>query len=109
MEFLNKLNPPGVPEHYLELKIGVPVMLLRNIDPPMLCNGTRLQVTFCHANIVEAIILTGEYKNEKVLIPRIPINPMGYPFDFQRKQFPLTVCFSMTINKSQGQTFKQVK
>ena len=84
-------------------------MLLRNMDPPMLCNGTRLQVTGLQDNIVEATILTGEYNGEKVMIPRIPINPTGFPFDFQRKQFPLTVSFSMTINKSQGQTFKKVK
>ena len=109
VEFLNKLNPPDVPVHYLQLKVGVPVMLLRNMDPPMLCNGTRLQVTGLHDNIVQATILTGEYLGEKVIIPRIPINPTGYPFSFQRKQFPLTVSFSMTINKSQGQTFKKVK
>jgi len=30
------------------------------------------------------------------------------PFKFQRRQFPITVCFAMTINKSQGQSLKQV-
>jgi ATP-dependent DNA helicase PIF1 len=27
---------------------------------------------------------------------------------FQRRQFPISVCFAMTINKSQGQSLKQV-
>ena len=39
-EFLNTLTPNP---HVLKLKIGCPVILLRNIDPANgLCNGTRL-------------------------------------------------------------------
>ena len=30
------------------------------------------------------------------------------PFDFRWLQFPVAICFAMTINKSQGQTFKAV-
>ncbi|XP_019164327.1 PREDICTED: uncharacterized protein LOC109160496 [Ipomoea nil] len=45
-EFLNALRCSGVPNHALTLKVGSPVMLLRNIDHTLgLCNGTRLIVT----------------------------------------------------------------
>jgi len=44
-EFLNTLTPNGLPPHMLKLKIGCPIILLRNIDPANgLCNGTRLMV-----------------------------------------------------------------
>ena len=39
-EFLNSLDLPGFPPHALQL--DVPVILLRNINPPKLCNGTQL-------------------------------------------------------------------
>ena len=32
----------------------------------------------------------------------------GIPLKFQRRQFPLTLCFAMTINKSQGQSLSHV-
>ncbi|XP_026459021.1 uncharacterized protein LOC113359642 [Papaver somniferum] len=44
-EFLNKHECSGMASHKLTLKVGVPIMLLRNIiQPDGLCNGTRLIV-----------------------------------------------------------------
>ena len=41
VEYLNSLNFGGIPPSRLEVKPGVPLMLLRNIDPQRgLCNGT---------------------------------------------------------------------
>ncbi|KAF0774110.1 ATP-dependent DNA helicase PIF1-like [Aphis craccivora] len=36
-------------------------MLLRNLNPPTLCNGTRLQVKALHKNVIEAIIVITVY------------------------------------------------
>ncbi|XP_055922787.1 uncharacterized protein LOC129953570 [Eupeodes corollae] len=43
-EFLNSLEVPGLPLHNLQLKVGSVVIMLRNINQPRLCNGTRLAV-----------------------------------------------------------------
>ena len=104
-EYLNAIDCPGLPPHKLHLKPGVPIMLLRNLDPPELCNGTRMLVKNLRHNIIEAVILDGPFKKKKVLIPRIRIIP-NLPFKFKRLQFPVRVSFAMTINKSQGQTLK---
>uniref|UniRef100_A0A6N2MFD4 ATP-dependent DNA helicase n=1 Tax=Salix viminalis TaxID=40686 RepID=A0A6N2MFD4_SALVM len=46
IEYINQLEFNGVPSHELALKVGTPVMLLRNISPSIgLCNGTRLIIT----------------------------------------------------------------
>ncbi|GBL75268.1 hypothetical protein AVEN_194494-1 [Araneus ventricosus] len=65
-EFLNTLEPPGVPSHTLELKIRKPINLLRNIHPPSLHNGKRLCIMKLMQSIIEATIMTGNARRAKV-------------------------------------------
>ena len=44
VEFLNSLDKPGMPSNHLKLKVGSTDILLRNLNPPRLCNGTRLVI-----------------------------------------------------------------
>ncbi|XP_055522853.1 ATP-dependent DNA helicase PIF7-like [Wyeomyia smithii] len=105
-EFLNSLEFSGLSSHVLKLKVGVPITLLCNINPPRRCNGTRLAVKRMMDNIIEATVLNGRYKEEHVLLPRIPMIPTDLPFDFKRLQFPVRLAFAMTINKAQGQSLE---
>lgn len=111
-EFINSLSSSGLPPHKLILKVGSPVMLLRNIDPKIgLCNGTRLICRVFHRHLIDAEIAVGHFRGTRVFIPRIPLKPsenVSMPFTLIRKQFPIKLAFALTINKSQGQTIPTV-
>ena len=52
------------------------------------------------------LFFAGPGKGERVIIPKIPLIPQNLPFEFKRLQFPVRVCYAMSINKSQGQSLK---
>lgn len=64
----------------------------------------RLIIKKVTGNILESTILTGKFKGEVVLLPRIPMIPSDSTIPFRRLQFPIRLSFAMSINKSQGQT-----
>jgi ATP-dependent DNA helicase PIF1 len=86
-EFLNTLTPNGLPPHVLKLKIGCPIILLRNIDPGNgLCNGTRLVVRGFQRNSTDAEIVLGQHAGKQIFLPRIPLCPSDeemFPFQFK--------------------------
>ena len=87
----------------------MPLMLMRNFNPRKgLCNGTRLMFQRAVNNkLLECKVVGSEHV---VLIPRITFipKPGEFPFEWQRRQFPVRPAFAITINKSQGQTMKKV-
>ncbi|XP_039689765.1 ATP-dependent DNA helicase PIF1-like [Medicago truncatula] len=110
-EFLNSLRCSGLPGHKLKLKVGTPIMLMRNIDQSMgLCNGTRLIITRMANHVLEAKIMSGTNIGSMTYIPRMDMSPSQspWPFKLTRRQFPIIVSYAMTINKSQGQSLDSV-
>jgi len=111
VEHLNDINTSTLPLAKLEVKLGCPVMILRNLDQSRgVCNGSRGILTRYSNRVLEVQLITGQHAREKVFIPRIPNQPSDdeNSFKFTRKQFPVRLCFAMTINKSQGQSVEHV-
>ncbi|CAN1750783.1 ATP-dependent DNA helicase PIF1 [Linum perenne] len=82
---------PGDERIYLSsdtLTTPGPIMLLRNLNPSAgLCNGTRILLTHLGEHTLRGLIIGGS---------------------FERRQYPVRLCYAMTINKSQGQTLEHI-
>ncbi|WOG87481.1 hypothetical protein DCAR_0206707 [Daucus carota subsp. sativus] len=86
-------------------------MLMRNLNQTLgLCNGTRMMITKCLKHCVQCEVICGAFAGTKHFIPRMELFPTEtkLPFKLIRKQMPLQICYSMTINKAQGQSLQRV-
>jgi hypothetical protein len=62
-EYLNEINCSGLPLAKLQLKIGCPVMVLRNLYPADgVCNGTRGIVKRMSPHVIEIELLSEEHR-----------------------------------------------
>ena len=110
-EFLRSQTPSGLPTSRLSLKVGAPIILLRNLYPASgEYNGTRMVITRLGRRYIEACILGGEFYCQLRLIPRIKLTTteINLPYILSRRHYPIWLCFAMTVNKSQGQSLKIV-
>ncbi|PIA60644.1 hypothetical protein AQUCO_00300275v1 [Aquilegia coerulea] len=100
IEFLNTLQVSGVPNHAIELKVGVPIMLLRNANPKSgMCNGTRLIVIKLGKLVIEGQIITGSHVGERRTIPRIVITTMNTKTSIHTWS---TICCGFKNNAREG-------
>jgi len=94
------------------LKVGCPVILLRNLDlGEGLCNRTRMVVLNMRRKMLQYRIISKDrrFRGKVVLIPRLSPNGETLPVPLKRLQFPVRLAFAMTINKSQGQLVEHVE
>ena len=97
LEYLNKINCSGLPLAKLALKVGCPVMVLRNINPgDGVCNGSRGILTRATPRVLEVQLLSGEHAGELIFIPQAGIipNETQVPFKLKCLQFPIWLCFA---------------
>jgi hypothetical protein len=102
IEFLNTITLASMPPHCLALKVGVLVILLRNLNVTLgLSNGTHLIIWRLARKLIVTQIIGGAHVGNIVNIQRITMttNCLKWPFTQQRHQFPLQLAFIVTINK----------
>jgi len=90
VEFLSTLQFSGIANRKLELKMGMPILLLCNLNQSIgLCNGMRLIVKKLGQHVIEVKIITGNNVGKRVFIPCIIMSPFGtdWPFFLHRHQF----------------------
>lgn len=69
-EYLNSINISGMPPDDLKLKVGVVLMLMRNLNQTLgLCNDTWMIVTKCLKFCVECEIICGAFVGTRHFIP----------------------------------------
>ena len=111
MEYLQSIKHPSLPPLKLILKLDAQVMLLQNINPrERLCISTRMTIIQLSRTCIGVPILSGDFDGHCKLLPRIVLstNEGELLFNLKRKQFPIRLCYAMTVNTSQGQSFKMV-
>ena len=68
-ESSNTLDMPGMPLHNTTLKVGCPIILLRNLEQPAgLCNGTRMSLQSLKREWWRAMILMGSHAGKRAFI-----------------------------------------
>jgi hypothetical protein len=70
----------------LTLKVGFPIMLLRNLDHAKgLSNDTMMRVDHLGKHFITTTVIDGKNIGDKVVIPKIDIvlKDSGLPFKFQ--------------------------
>jgi hypothetical protein len=111
-EFLRAVKSSSLPPGELRIKIGCPLILMRNLSPSNgLCNGSRMVVVRMSERVLQVQLIGGDHDGQLALIPRISLIPTSTPnfaFKIRRRQFPVRLAFAITINRAQGQSVKHV-
>lgn len=84
-------------------------MLLQKLDQPNgLNNASRMIIERVRRQVIAGTLMGGDHDGQMRIIPRIPLTSAegDLAFILTRRQFPVRLCFAITINKSQGQTLK---
>jgi len=109
------MNARDVPPHTLRLRVGDLVFLMRNYSQKdKLTNNSKHQILDINARrhmITIRNLATGKVHvihriNFSVDVSSRKRNTIN--FVLERRQFPLRLCYAMTIDKSRGQTLRRV-
>lgn len=77
-----------LPSYDILLKVGIPIMLLRNLSFANMCNGTWLLIKELRENIIMATILTGLAEGHRLIFRGYPWFRQIYPYHFKGYSIP---------------------
>lgn len=100
----------NIPPRRLDLKPGMPVMCLKNLQFG-LSNGTRLLILTCLEASIFCRVLDGPCRGQNLYVPRVchyESNIGGFEDRVRRVQIPVVPAFAATIHKVQGATLARV-
>jgi hypothetical protein len=104
-------DPSTAPPHNLQLKINDICILMRAVSKPdKLATNTRVRVVGISHRLVRVCTLH-PIEPKYASLPRFVFEmklPFGKSFTITRRQFPLRLAYSLTINRAQGQTLNRV-
>lgn len=103
-EFMEEL-PANFPSEVLNLSVKCPIILKRSYEGYP--QGTRLVVRKLNHTTITAEVACGTDEGAEVKIHKV-VTRMSLKdgnVEFARVQFPVDLCFAMTINKAQGIQF----
>jgi len=92
IEFLNSLNVSGLPLAHLHVKLGCPLMLLRNMDPSWPLQWYTSYTVGGQDHVLKCHILGGKHAGNVVFIPRITLEPSE-----ESLPIPLSHCQSQSM------------
>ncbi|PLW25091.1 hypothetical protein PCANC_26754 [Puccinia coronata f. sp. avenae] len=77
-ECLNKISASGLPEHIIDLKVGMPVVITRNMYVSKgVCNGSRMILTEVGTGFIVGRLFSGPFKGNKIMIPKVKLHHKG--------------------------------
>ncbi|MFM2394604.1 MAG: hypothetical protein RLZZ546_2586 [Bacteroidota bacterium] len=109
VSLLHDLNPPRFPPHILEIKVGMIIMIIRNIGTDKK-NGMRIKVTKTTPHCVFGINITdGPFKGHNTVVFMVKSTYTTKDgTTFSRQQLPIVPAYATTIHKSQCQSLNNV-
>ncbi len=108
-EMTHRFAPTGVAPHRLLLKIGVPVMIIRDVLFPHLVNGKVVVVI----EYRQYLLVLGHTDSRTGAVTTNSIPRINFVFtcgqlQVHRRQFPVRLTFAATVHKSQSRTLDRV-
>lgn len=111
-EYIASLNFGGVPPAVLKFKKNARFMIIKNYNPPDVCNGVLCELLSWSKFNIQVRLLSGPGERKIIMLPRCNFSILeaksGLPFTFARWQFPIVCAYAVTIHKSQGQSLNRI-